>query len=98
MTPSPKEDSSKSIEYQNVKSVQYRSRAANEPVVGHLKSDHRMSRNFLKGVQGDKINAILAGAAFNFKKALNEIKVFVFFCFKFWFDKFRHKNQYLEVA
>jgi hypothetical protein len=38
-----------------------------------------MLRNFLKGVQGDKINAILAGAAFNFKKALNEIKAFVFF-------------------
>jgi hypothetical protein len=29
-----------------------------------------MLRNFLKGVMGDKINAILAGAAFNFKIAM----------------------------
>jgi hypothetical protein len=38
-----------------------------------------MLRDFLKGVLGDKTNAILAGAAFDFKKALNEIKAFAFF-------------------
>ena len=36
--------------------------AAIEPVIGHLKSDHRMGRCFLKGLPGDAINAVLAAA------------------------------------
>lgn len=36
-------------------------RAAIEPIIGHLKSDHRMLRNQLKGIMGDQINAMLAG-------------------------------------
>lgn len=43
-------------------------RSAIEPVIGHLKSDFRMARNFLKGTLGNKINALMAAAAFNFKK------------------------------
>jgi len=52
----------------------FRRRAGIEPVISHLKHDHRMIRNFLKGDVGDQINTILAGAAFNFKKKLNQIK------------------------
>jgi hypothetical protein len=37
-----------------------RRRAAVEPVIGHLKDDHRMRRNHLKGRDGDRINAVLA--------------------------------------
>ena len=44
-------------------------RAGIEPVIGHCKSDHRLGRNFYKGVYGDKINIMLAAAAFNFKRA-----------------------------
>lgn len=47
-----------------------RRRSAVEPKIGHLKSDHRMNRNFLKGVAGDQINAILAGAGANLRKLL----------------------------
>ncbi len=54
-----------------------------------------MLRNFLKGVLGDKINAILAGAAFNFKKALNEIKAFAIFYLRFLFNINNKKNQIL---
>src|SRR5258705_12994753 len=39
--------------------------AAVEPVIGHLKDDHRMRRNYLKSRDGDRINAVLAAAAFN---------------------------------
>ena len=39
-----------------------RRRAAVEPVTGHLKDDHRMRRNYLKGRDGDRINAVLAAA------------------------------------
>jgi transposase, IS5 family len=45
-------------------------RAAIEPVIGHLKEDHRLGRNFLKGPTGDKINALLAGCGFNFRKLM----------------------------
>jgi hypothetical protein len=40
-----------------------RRRAAVEPVIGHLKDDHRMRRNHLKGRDGDRINAVLAPPA-----------------------------------
>jgi transposase, IS5 family len=43
-----------------------RRRAAVEPVIGHLKAEHRMDRNNLKGREGDRINAILAAPGYNF--------------------------------
>jgi IS5 family transposase len=45
-------------------------RAAIEPTIGHLKSEHRMERNKLRGFIGDKVNAILSAAAMNFGKLL----------------------------
>jgi IS5 family transposase len=35
-------------------------------VIGHLKDDHRMRRNHLKARDGDRINAVLAAAGYNF--------------------------------
>lgn len=43
-------------------------RAAVEPTIGHLKSEHRLERNRLKGTLGDAINALLSAAAMNFQK------------------------------
>src|SRR5690606_11632603 len=40
----------------------HRKRAAIEPVIGHLKTDHRLGRNFYKGIIGDNINIMLAAA------------------------------------
>ena len=45
-------------------------RSAIEPVIGHVKSDNGMARNRLKGTEGDKINALLSGCGFNFRKLL----------------------------
>lgn len=45
-------------------------RAAIEPGIGHLKREHRMDRNRLKGMLGDRINAILSAAGMNFSKLL----------------------------
>ena len=39
-----------------------RRRAAVEPVIGHMKAEHRMGRNYLKGRDGDRCNAVLAAA------------------------------------
>jgi hypothetical protein len=38
-------------------------RAVVEPVIGHVKAEHRIGRNYLKGRDGDRINAVLAAAA-----------------------------------
>jgi len=48
-------------------------RSAVEPKIGHLKSDNRMGRCFLKGVAGDAINAVLAAAGSNFLKLLRRL-------------------------
>ncbi len=40
--------------------------AAVEPVMGHVKAEHRMDRNFLKGRVGDRISAAVAAAGHNF--------------------------------
>lgn len=46
-------------------------RAAIEPVIGHLKQDYRLCRNYLKGILGDNMNLILAAAGMNFKRRMN---------------------------
>ena len=48
-------------------------RSAIEPVIGHLKNDFRLARNYLKGTIGDAINLLLAAAAFNMKKWMNAL-------------------------
>lgn len=50
------------------KKEKFKRRASIEPIIGHLKSDHRMARNYLKGFIGDQINLLLAATAFNLKK------------------------------
>jgi IS5 family transposase len=59
----------------------FRRRAAIEPIIGHLKQDHRVARNFLKGQIGDSINFIMAAAGFNFKKLLDKLKKAIFWLF-----------------
>jgi len=41
-----------------------RRRAAIEPVIDHIKTEHRMGRNYLAHTQGDAINAVLAAAGY----------------------------------
>jgi IS5 family transposase len=47
-----------------------RRRSAIEPVIGHLKSEHRMDRNYLAGRHGDASNAILAAVGYNFRRLI----------------------------
>jgi IS5 family transposase len=56
----------------------FRRRVAIEPVIGHMKQDHRMERNHLKGTDGDKLNAILAACGFNLRKLLRVLLWLVF--------------------
>ncbi len=48
----------------------FKRRAAIEPVIGHLKDDHRMGRCQLAHASGDAINAVLAAAGYNFRRLI----------------------------
>ena len=52
-----------------------RRRAAVEPVIGHLKNEHRMDRNYLAHSSGDAINAVLAAMGYNFRLLLNWLRL-----------------------
>jgi transposase, IS5 family len=47
-----------------------RRRSAIEPVIGHLKSEHRMGRNYLWHREGDAANAVLAAVGYNFRRLI----------------------------
>jgi IS5 family transposase len=68
------------------KRKKHKRRAAIEPVIGHLKYNYRMIRNYLKGTVGDAMNVILAAAAMNFKRMMNKWKE----QFIFWAVKLLH--------
>lgn len=73
--------------------ARFRRRAAIEPVIGHLKTDNRLSRNFLKGVIGDTTNVMLAAAAFNLRKWMRKLKNF----FGLFYKSFQiHIYRFLE--
>ena len=65
------------------KRKKFRSRAAIEPIIGHLKTDFRMAQNYYHGEAGPQINAFLAATAWNLKKLMKLLK-----------DKF--KNYFLS--
>jgi IS5 family transposase len=48
-------------------------RQAIEPMIGHLKADHRMDRCHLKGEQGDRLQAVLCAAGYNIRWLLRMI-------------------------
>lgn len=51
-----------------------RRRSAVEPVIGHMKEDGKLGRNWLKGSIGDKINALLCGAGQNIRIILRKLR------------------------
>lgn len=66
------------------KRKKFRRRAAIEPVIGHLKNDYRMARNYLKGFVGDQINLLMAACAWNMKKWMNSFIHALFFITNYW--------------
>jgi transposase, IS5 family len=52
-----------------------RRRSAVEPVIGHMKAEHRMGRNYLWYAQGDAINAVLAAAGYNFRLLIRWLRL-----------------------
>jgi transposase, IS5 family len=52
-----------------------RRRAAVEPVIGHLKAEHRMGRNYLWFRHGDAVNAVLAAVGYNFRRLIRWLRL-----------------------
>jgi len=50
----------------------FRHRAGIEPIIGHLKTDHRLGQNYLHGEKSPQINAYLAAAGWNLKKWMEQ--------------------------
>lgn len=94
---SPSVPKKEATQYERQKArKRFRARAGIEPVIGHIKHDHRMLKNYLKGVIGDQLNTLLAGTGFNLKKMLNRIKeqiLFVLFQILNSFEQFFQKSR-----
>jgi IS5 family transposase len=56
-------------------------REAIEPVIGHLKSDGLLGRNYLKGSEGDQMNVMLSCAGHNLRLILRQLRIF---CAQIW--------------
>lgn len=52
----------------------FRDRAAIEPAISHLKRNHALGLNFLKGAVGNALNALCAAIGYNLKRKLKHIK------------------------
>jgi IS5 family transposase len=52
----------------------FRSRAGIEPIIGHLKTDYRLTQNYLLDPTGIQINAFMAATAWNLKKLMEKLK------------------------
>jgi hypothetical protein len=53
-------------------------RATVDPVIGQLKAEHRMGRNYLAHSSGDAINAVLAAVGYNFRLLLRWLRLLLF--------------------
>lgn len=70
----PKNRKEKTKYKQEAARKRFRARASIEPTISHLKRNHSLGLNFLKGVAGDVNNALLAGIGYNLKLRFNQIK------------------------
>jgi len=82
----------------------FRQRAGIEPVIGHLKKDHRMLRNYLKGTRGDAINTMMAAAGYNLRHWIikrEEELIFALFCiiekWEMVVSLFRRRERWLAL-
>jgi transposase, IS5 family len=69
-------------------------RAAIEPIIGHLKSDYRLARNFLKGTSGDLVNGLMTAMAWNLNLWMRTLFVFIFALFRARQDRYRSIYPY----
>jgi len=73
----------------------FRRRAGIEPIIGHLKTDHRLGQNYLHGEESPQINAWLAAAGWNLKKWMEQWvrdgKKWLYFAWLYLTGKYHHQ-------
>ncbi|BDU75472.1 IS5 family transposase [Mesoterricola sediminis] len=74
-----------------------RRRSAVEPEIGHMKADGLLGRNFLKGMAGDAINAILCGAGHNMRKILARLRALLYLLTGNAWEALQSLCRHLEV-
>ncbi|MCU7694515.1 IS5 family transposase [Haoranjiania flava] len=85
------------------KRKKFRSRAAIEPIIGHLKTDFRLAQNYFLGESGPQINALLAATAWNMKKMMEILKEKIIFYFSYFLQMvfnwlFNHKKLKIQTC
>ena len=99
LTPSPPKKTDSQYQKQT-KRKKFRTRAAIEPIIGHLKSNFRLAQNYFHKETGPKINAMLAATAWNMKKMMELLKQNIIFYFYqirntiFWLYFFKFNSKY----
>jgi len=68
-------------------------RSAIEPVIGHMKEDGRLGRNFLRNRHGDRLNAILAGVGQNVRLLLRWFELLLRLVLAWLSDALSHPHR-----
>jgi IS5 family transposase len=82
------------------KRKKFRTRAAIEPIIGHLKTDFRLAQNYFLGETGLQINALLSATAWNMKKMMELLKQKIIFYFSNLFSlvfNWHRSNKKLKI-
>ena len=61
-----------------------RRRSAIEPMIGQMKNDGRLRRNWLRGQLGDAMHAVLCGCGHNLRMILNQYRILCALFFAIW--------------
>jgi len=61
----------------------YNRRSVVEADIGHLKNDHRLDRNYLKGKSGDRVNVVLSACGYNLRTIYRRIASIFFVLLQF---------------
>ena len=95
----PESPSPKASEYAKRKARKdFGRRSAIEPVIGHLKNDFRLARNYLKGTIGDTINLLMAATAFNCAKWMKAVAQNLFFALITLWVLMRRDDDHMATA
>lgn len=85
------------VHYKRKSRKNFGRRSAIEPIIGHLKNDFRLARNYLKGTIGDSINLLMAAAAFNCRKWMRALAANLVFVLIYLFTMLHKKDERILV-
>jgi IS5 family transposase len=73
-------------------------RSAIEPIIGHLKADGHLGRNFLKGMHGDRNNAMLSAIGHNLRLVLRRLRLLLCLILAIVRELFRPRSALMPAS